>query len=156
MFKSFMTGCTILLFIGTLFLVGCAPPSQSGKVYTQGQARTTQQVFYGTILRVEEVTIEGSQSGAGAIGGGVLGGVLGSTVGGGKGSTIAAVGGAIAGGLAGSAVEKNVTTKVGVEIEVELDSGEIQLIVQEKDDEYRVGDRVRIVKGPDGTSRVRQ
>ena len=85
-----------------------------------------------------------------------MGGILGSTFGGGKGSTLAAAGGAIAGGLAGSKVEKNVTTKIGVEIEVELDNGAIQVIVQEKDDEYRVGDRIRIVKGRDGTTRVRQ
>lgn len=156
MFRSLPAVCTILIIISVLLLPGCAPQSQSGRVYTQGQARTTQQVFYGTILRVEEVTIEGSQSGAGAIGGAVVGGLLGSMVGGGKGSTLAAAGGAIAGGLAGSKVEKNVTTKIGVEIEVELDNGAIQVIVQEKDDDYRIGDRIRIVKGADGTSRVRQ
>jgi len=138
-----------------LILSACAP-STSGKVYSRDQARTSQSVYYGTILRVEEVTIEGTQSGAGTLAGGALGGVAGSAVGSGTGRSLAIVGGAIAGAMAGSAVEKGATTQVGVELEVELDNGEIIAVVQEKDDEYRVGDRVRILKDSRGTTRVRQ
>jgi len=107
-------------------------------------------------LRVEEVTIEGTQSGAGTLAGGALGGVAGSGVGSGTGKGLAVVGGALLGAVAGSSVEKSATTQVGLEIEVELDNGEIIAVVQEKDDEYRVGDRVRILKDNRGTTRVRQ
>lgn len=146
----------IILFVGVLMLSGCMPSSPSGNVYSRDQTRTSHSVYYGTLLRVEEVTIEGTQSGAGTVAGGVMGGVLGSAVGSGSGRGIATAGGAILGGLAGSVIEKGATTAVGLELEVELDSGELILIVQEKDGIYRVGDRVRVVKDARGTSRVRQ
>lgn len=44
----------------------------------------------------------------------------------------------------------------GIEIEVALDDGRIMVVVQEKDDEFNVGDRVRLIKSPDGTHRIRQ
>jgi outer membrane lipoprotein SlyB len=30
------------------------------------------------------------------------------------------------------------------------------VVVQEKDDEFAVGDRIRVVESPDGTMRIRQ
>ena len=150
----------ILLLINFTILVlissACVPESRSGKVYSRDQARTSQSVFYGTVLRVEEVTIEGTQSGFGTIAGGVMGGALGNAIGGGSGRTIATAGGAILGGMAGSTVEKNVTTIPGLEIEVELDNGELLVVVQEQDDDYRVGDRIRVLKDARGTTRIRQ
>lgn len=154
---TFRTISLTCVLIGILALLSaCMPESRSGNVYTRDQARTSQSVYYGTILRVEEVVIEGTQTGAGTIAGGVMGGALGSAVGGGAGRTIATAGGAILGGLAGSAMEKGATTAVGVELEVELDNGELLLVVQEKDSLYQVGDRVRVIKDSRGTTRVRQ
>lgn len=140
----------------TLMLSGCMPSNTSGNVYSRDQTRTSHSVFYGTILRVEDVTIEGTQSGLGTVGGAAMGGVLGNAVGGGAGKAIATVGGAIVGGLAGSAIEKGATTTAGIELEVELDNGELILLVQEKDGDYRIGDRVRVVNDAHGVTRVRQ
>jgi outer membrane lipoprotein SlyB len=145
-----------MLVAGAFLLAGCMTESRSGNVYTRDQARTSQSVNYGTILRVDLVTIEGTQSGAGTLAGGAMGGALGSAVGSGSGRTIATVGGAILGGITGSAVEKGVTTAQGVELEVEQDNGEILVVVQENDAVYRVGDRVRILRDNKGTTRVRQ
>ncbi|MDH3998699.1 MAG: glycine zipper 2TM domain-containing protein [Desulfuromonadales bacterium] len=146
----------MLIIAATLtFSYGCAP-STSGSVYSRDQTRTPHSVFYGTVLRAELVTIEGEPSAIGAIAGGVLGGVLGSSVGGGSGQDIATVGGALAGAAAGSAIEKGMGTEQGVELEVELDSGELMIVVQELDDEYNIGDRVRLVKDSKGVTRVRQ
>lgn len=142
--------------LSTLLLSGCSAPSTSGNVYTRDQARTSHSVFFGTILRAEPVVIEGSTSAAGTIGGGALGGALGSAVGSGSGRTIATVAGAVAGAAAGKAAEKSMTTVQGVELEVELDNGELILVVQEADSAYRVGDRVRVIKDAKGTTRVRQ
>ncbi|MDT8444893.1 MAG: hypothetical protein RQ722_11400, partial [Desulfuromonadales bacterium] len=69
---------------------------------------------------------------------------------------IATAGGAILGGLAGSAIEKGATTVAGLELEVELDNGELILVVQENDGVYRVGDRVRVIRDARGITRVRQ
>lgn len=137
------------------FLAACAP-STSGNVYSRDQAQRSMNVYYGTILRVADVTIEGEQTGKGTLAGGAMGGALGSGVGSGSGRTIAVVGGAIAGAIAGSQIEKGVTTEAGVEIEVELDNGELIVVVQGKDDIYRVGDRVRVIRDARGTTRVRQ
>lgn len=136
-------------------VTGCAS-SRSGKVYSRDAARTAQYVYYGTVLRVEEVTIEGTQSGVGAVSGGVLGGVVGNTIGGGSGNVVATVAGAVGGMLVGAATEKAVTNKKGLEIEVELDDGRLMVVVQEDDAQYVVGDRIRLISGSDGTWRVRQ
>ncbi len=142
--------------MAVLLLSACMPESRSGNVYSRDQARVAHTVYYGTILRVEEVTLEGTNTGAGTLAGGAMGGALGSAVGGGSGRTIATVGGAILGGIAGTAAEKGMTTQVGVELEVELDNGELLAIVQEKDAIYNVGDRVRVLRDSRGAARVRQ
>ena len=145
-----------LAIIGTLFIFTGCGTSQSGRVYSQGQAQTSMSVYYGTIIELREVTIQGSNSGAGAVLGGVAGGVLGSTIGSGRGRTLATVGGALAGLAAGSAVEKKTGTKAATEFTIELDSGRMMAVVQEQDGYFRVGDRVRLLQAGDGTWRVRQ
>ena len=146
----------LLLGLAGLVIASCMPESRSGDVYTRDQARTSHSVYFGTVLGVKEVTIEGTQSGAGTVAGGAMGAALGSGVGCGSGKTMAAVAGGILGGITGSAIEKGATTITGLEIEVELDSGELILVVQEKDDVYSVGDRVRVIKDAKGATRIRQ
>ena len=121
-----------LLLLCVVSLVGCA--SQSGDVYSRSQAQRQLSVFYGTILVVDTVTIEGSQTGLGTVSGGVIGGIAGNTVGGGHGRALATAVGAIGGALIGTAIEEGTTRKNGVEITVELDSGEVIAVVQEADD----------------------
>ena len=146
----------ILLFvIITTGLAGCAS-NLSGDTYSRSEARTAQQVYYATVIRVEEVTIEGREGVVGGIAGGVVGGFLGNTIGGGSGNKLATAAGAVGGALAGGAAEKAMTTKAGLEIEVERDDGRMMVIVQEKDDVYAPGDRVRLIGGQGGTWRVRQ
>ena len=136
-----------------LMAVGCAS-SRSGKVYTRDQAQKTQTVYLGTVERVESVQIEGTKGPWGAIVGGALGAVVGSSIGRGWGQVIAGTVGAVGGGLAGSAVEEEATKRDGIEIGLKLDNGNSVVIVQEADTAFRVGDRVRVLTGPDGTARV--
>ena len=135
--------------------VSCAS-SRSGEVYSRDQARKTHTVQLGTVEFVNPVKIEGTKSPVGTLAGAAAGGALGSTIGSGSGKTVATVLGAIAGGVAGSAVEEQVTKKDGLEITVKLDNGEVISVVQEADIPFSVGERVRILKGPDGTTRVRK
>jgi outer membrane lipoprotein SlyB len=134
-------------------LSGCAS-SRSGEVYSRDQARRVQTVQLGTVESVKPVKIEGTKSGLGTVGGGVAGGVAGSTIGSGAGSTLAALGGAIVGAVAGTAGEEAVTRKNGLEITVKLDSGPTLVVVQEADVAYAPGDRVRVLTGSDGVTRV--
>jgi len=151
-----LIGSMIMVVVAAGLFAGCMPESRSGNVYTRDQARTSQSLNYGTILRVDLVTIEGTQTGAGTVAGGAMGGALGSAVGSGSGRVISTVGGAILGGLAGTAIEKGVTTVQGVELEIQLDNGELLVVVQENDAVYKVGDRIRVLRDSQGTTRVRQ
>jgi outer membrane lipoprotein SlyB len=146
-------GVLAIAMLSSALLSGCATPSSSGNVYRAGEARREQAVRMGIVESVREVTIENSRTGVGAIGGAVVGGVAGSNIGKGKGATVGTVLGAVAGGIAGQAIEKGVGNKKGLEITVKLDSGELRAYVQEADETFRPGERVRIVS-QSGTARV--
>ena len=141
-----------LALASALVLSACAP-GQGANTYSRNQARTEQSVRMGTVEGVRTVRLEGTRTPIGTLAGGVVGGVAGSTVGGGRGSTIAAVIGAVAGGLAGSAIEEGVTRKDGLEITVRLDNGNMIAITQEADEQFKPGERVRVLSGG-GVSRV--
>lgn len=138
--------------LSVTLLAGCAS-SQSGSTYSRSQTRGEMHVRMGIVESVRTVTIEGTHSGVGAAAGGAVGGVAGSTAGKGKGSTIGAVVGAVVGGVAGQAIEEKATKKEGLEITIKLDSGQIIAVTQEADEQFQVGDRVRILSGS-GATRV--
>ena len=133
-------------------LAACAT-SNSGGVYSRDEARKVQTIKTGVVESVRSVKLEGTKSPVGTIAGGAIGGIAGSAVGSGKGSAIAAVIGAVAGGLAGSAAEEMATRKDALEITVKVDGGSLIAIVQEADEQFKAGDRVRIVESG-GISRV--
>mgnify|MGYP001201332807 FL=1 len=141
-----------VIFATLTALGGCAS-SNSGAVYGRGQARGEQTVRFGQVEHVRAVQIEGTRSGVGTAAGGVVGGVAGSSTGAGRGSAVGAVIGAVIGGVAGSAAEEGATRRAGIEITVKLDSGSMVAIVQEADEKFEVGERVRILSGQ-GISRV--
>ena len=146
------TSTIIALTLITL-VTGCASPGRGGGSYSREQARREQTVRMGYVESVREVKLEGTRSGLGAATGAVAGGVAGSTIGHNRGSALAAIAGAVIGGVAGQAVEQHATARQGVEITVKLDNGQMVAIMQEADETFRPGDRVRILS--DGaTSRV--
>ena len=147
-----MRTLTIFVLALAVTLGGCIS-SRSGEAYSRDQARHMQDVQMGTVEHVREITIEGTQSGIGGAAGGVVGGIGGSEIGHGKGSSAGAVVWAVLGGVAGGAIEEATTRKKGYEITVKLDTGRTIAIAQEADEEFKLGERVRIVTG-DGVSRV--
>ena len=140
--------------VATAMLAGCAQPGLGGGNYTRGQVRGEQSVRIGTVENVRDVTIDARDTGTGTLAGAAIGGVAGSTlVGGSWANAVGAIAGAVVGGIIGSAVEKNNNDRVGVEVTVRLEGGKMIAITQEKDEDFRVGDRVRILSGQ-GTTRV--
>jgi outer membrane lipoprotein SlyB len=133
-------------------LAGCIT-HESANVYGKHEAGREQTVRMATVDSVRKVTLEGSQSGVGAAAGGAVGGISGSQVGHGAGSSVAAVVGAVAGGVAGNALESNATSHDALEITVRLDSGEMRAIVQEADQQFTPGQRVRLLSSG-GVTRV--
>jgi len=153
--KNTPTLVAVTLMTASLALLGGCASGVGGKDYSRDQARAVQEVQMGVVESVREVNIEGTKTpiGAGAGAGAVVGGVAGSTVGSGKGSVVGAAIGAVLGGLGGAAAEEATTRQKGVEITVKLDSGRMLAITQAADEEFRVGDRVRVLSGG-GTTRV--
>ena len=143
-----------LLLIATLsVLVAACASSNSGSVYKRDDARKVQTVKTGVVESVRAVKLEGTKTPIGTVAGGAIGGIAGGSVGHGRGSAVVAVIGAVAGAIAGSVIEEGVTRKDALEITVKLDGGGLVAIVQEADEEFHPGEKVRIVENSD-TSRV--
>lgn len=143
----------ILAMIATLGVAGCA--SNVGSTdYNTGQARSVQEVSYGVVTNVRQVTIQGNNNlPVGGLAGAAAGGVAGSEIGGGNGQIVGAVLGAVLGGLGGNALQQQVSSQKGLEITVKLDSGRIIAITQGADVPFYPGDRVQVLSG-NGVTRV--
>lgn len=142
----------VLVALLCALLAACAS-SKSGSVYTREQARQEMTVRQGVVESVRQVGLEGTKSGAGTMAGAAVGGVAGSNVGGGKGQIVGAILGAVVGGLAGAAVEEGATRKIALEITVRLNNGQLVSVVQEGDERFLPGERVRLLSGR-GETRV--
>ena len=79
-------------------MAGCAS-SKKGYVYTRDQERREMLVRTGVVESVREVTMEGTNSGAGTLAGAAVGGVAGSTVGGDRGQIVGAIIGVFTSGM---------------------------------------------------------
>ncbi len=134
-------------------VTGCATQSNSSGVYQAGQVQREQIVRFGTIESVRQVAIQRPESGVGTLAGAGVGGVAGSAIGGGRGSIVGAIVGAVAGGVAGNAIENSANHRPGYELTVRLDDGQMRAIVQEADEPFAPGERVRILSRG-GISRV--
>ncbi|HET9577095.1 MAG TPA: glycine zipper 2TM domain-containing protein [Usitatibacter sp.] len=138
--------------LSALLLGGCAYNAGS-RDYRGYQVMGEQSVRFGVVESVRGVNISPRETGVGTAGGAVLGGLAGSQIGQGSGQVAGAVGGAILGGILGSNIERSGNQRAGVEITVQLDSGKYVAIVQDADEQFRPGDRVRVLTGR-GTTRV--
>jgi outer membrane lipoprotein SlyB len=134
-------------------LLGACASSNSGSVYSRDDARKVQTVRTGIVESVRQVKLEGTKTPIGTVAGGAVGGIAGSSVGGGRGGAIAAVIGAVVGGLVGSAAEEGFSRKDGLEITVKLDGGSLVSVVQEADEVFNAGDKVRLLESG-GATRV--
>ncbi len=148
----------LLALLGTL--AGCSTTSPD--VIQRGDAQRLSQVQDATVLSVRAVTVDGSQSGAGAATGAVVGGVAGSTVGGNKTGAVVGVLGAVAGAVVGNTVERFATKEDAVEVLIQMRNGDRRAIVQAKGNEtlaagdavvlVTTGGKTRVIKAPTITS----
>ena len=104
----------------------------------------------GTVVDVKTITEKGESSGGGAVLGGVLGGVLGHQIGSGRGNTAATIAGAAGGAYAGHKIQENRNDGGRGDlyrITVRFDDGRDGTIEQDRLNDLRVGDRVRVDHG---------
>jgi outer membrane lipoprotein SlyB len=157
---------SILVVSATLALAACTtPPSSQSPTATYPSypsAQDQRYSQYGYVESIEVVAgdprsnsgIAGSGIGIGAIGGAIAGGVLGNQVGSGSGRAAATVGGAVAGGVVGHQVEQrmkgnnnNNDAATMYRFRVRIDDGSYQTFTQDRHEDIRVGNRVRINNG---------
>jgi outer membrane lipoprotein SlyB len=134
-------------------LLGACAISNSGGVYSREEARKVQTVRMGVVESVRSVKLEGTKTPIGSVAGAAVGGVAGNSIGKGDDNIIGAVIGAVVGGLAGAAIEEGITRKDAFEITVKLDNGTLIAIVQEADEQFKAGEKVRLIDSG-GTTRV--
>ncbi len=128
-----------------LALSACA--SSSPDVIQRADAQRMSVVEDGVVVSVRAVTVEGSQSGGGAVTGGVVGGLAGYGAGGNqRDSQVIGVLGAVAGAVAGNAIERMSTREDAYEILVQLKNGDRRAVVQAKGTEtFAAGDAVMLI-----------
>ena len=151
MMKKILVASTLA---ASMLVAGCASPGVGGGDYSRGQVRGEQSVRLGVVEGVRDVIIDANNTGTGTLAGAALGGIAGSTVGGGgRANAAGAIAGAVVGGLIGNSIEKNNNDRQGVEVTIRLEGGRIIAITQGRDEDFRVGDRVKILSGQ-GATRV--
>lgn len=134
--------------VAVAILGGCAYPPPGGATYRGYEARGEQSVRFGVVETVRPVRIAPPNTGTGSMAGAFIGGIAGSYVGGGNGEIVGAIAGTILGSIIGNNIEVQANEVPGVEVTVLLDSGKYVAIVQQADEEFKAGDRVRILTGP--------
>ncbi len=147
---------TILALAIAATLAACTTTSPD--VISRNDAQRMSNVLDGVVLSVRPVTVEGNQSGAGAVAGGVVGGIAGGSVGGRRESGVVGVLAAVAGSVMGNVIERNATREEALEIMVQLKSGERRSVVQAKGSEslnagdpvilVTTGGKVRVTRAP--------
>ena len=129
---------------------GCA--SYAPTDYRSSEARSVQNVAYGTVESVRAVRVNEDQAPVGTIAGAAVGGLLGNTIGHGAGRGVATILGAVGGGFAGNAIEHKATEENAEEIVVRLDNGSTIAVTQGAQG-FERGQRVRVLTGA-GPARV--
>ena len=147
---------SMMVLVAVVALSACAPHYESNVVSADSAGRI-KRTEAGTVISVRPVTIKGDPKDnmVGTLGGAALGGIGGSGIGGGKGQAVGAIGGALLGGLAGNKIQDQIETSEGFEYVIKLEgSGSMVTVVQGQDIKYAVGQKVFLIKDPEGRSRI--
>ena len=108
----------------------------------------------GTVVAIDVVPGEGTDThhstGVGTVLGGIAGGVLGHQIGSGRGNTAATIAGAAGGAYAGHQIQEHRNERGSGDVyrvTVRFDDGREETLSQDRSNDLRVGDRVRIDHG---------
>ena len=122
------------------------------------QSQTMQRILYGEVVSAELITIRDRPTGRGAQAGSTVGAVAGYALADGRDRWLGALVGGVLGGAAGNAAEKAKKKKPGWELIIRLENGEevgVQVPMNKKNRAiYTSGDRVRMMSGPNGQTKV--
>ena len=135
-------------------LIACVALAMIGAASAQGNVQ--QSIKYGTISVIEPTIIETQRQGSGAQVGSTVGAVAGYALADGRDRWLGALVGGVLGGAAGKSASKRASKKKGWQLIIKLESTgeEIGVQVPGKKTKLKVGDRVRLMTGPDGQTQV--
>jgi|Transcript_13043 outer membrane lipoprotein SlyB len=143
---------TSLTLAAAVALSACSTTSPD--VVQRGDAQRLSQVQDATVLSVRPVTVDGSQSGVGAVAGGAVGAIAGGSVGGRREGQVVGVLGAVAGAVVGNAIERSATKEEALEIIVQLRNGERRSVIQAKGSESFSGGEAVVLITTGGKTRI--
>jgi outer membrane lipoprotein SlyB len=144
----------LLVVWATVVVCAACVSSPSSQTYQRREAQSAFNVSYGEVVSTRVVKIEGEASFIGVFGGAEIGRAVGHAVDNGGSHGIAGAVGSVGGAVAGQAVERKLTEEEGLEITVRLDSSDVIAVVQARDVEFSAGERVRVLRGHNGSARV--
>ncbi len=139
---SARTSALALAALAAAALTGCANQGMSSQTFPTTGTQSVWNVEYGEVVDVRPVTVEGEISLLGLLVGSVVGSAIGAEV---SDSHNAEAVGAIVGAAAGAAIEHAATSMNAQQITVDLDGGSTVAIVQDDEDRFQSGDRVRVL-----------
>jgi len=140
---------TFLIIFLLFFFNSCSTsPYNVGK----DDAQVVLNTDLGVIIDVIPVKIQGNPSEIGAVIGGIVGGVLAEDIGSGSGTEIAVIAGSTVGGVIGYYSTVKLGEHNGFQYTISIDGekkpiGVIQGIDEQKDYNFKIGDRVTVVYG---------
>lgn len=147
-----------LIVLAAAAALAACTTSTSPDVINRQEAQYLSTVIDAVVLTTRAVTVDGTQSGIGAMTGSVMGGIAGSNVGGYRDAAVVGMIGAVLGGLIGNAAERASTKEEAIEILMQLRNGERRSVVQARSTEafapgdsvilITTGRRVRVTKAP--------
>lgn len=145
-----------VFFTILILTTGCAPHYKSSG-YSPDDVGKPITIQEGKVENIRKAEITHENQDFGGLSGAVAGGIAGSAIGAGKGKDLATVLGVVIGAIAGASLEKAGNKREAEEITVRLDDGRVFAVVQEVGEEkLKIGDRVEVLKTPDGRMRVRK
>lgn len=119
------------------------------------QANVAQTIRYGEVIAVDEAVVKTKMSNTGATVGATAGAVAGYALADSGDRWLGGLLGGVLGGAAGRGAEKASRKKKGWTVIVKVDGGgEIAIDIPGKKKKYNPGDRVRIMSGPGGETKL--
>lgn len=145
-------GASAFRLLAALLALALCAGGCGRKSFPDGDIRSVEGTYYGTVLDVAEVVVEEDPSMAGPVAGAALGGMLGSQFGAGTGRWLLTAAGVAVGAETGRDLQKRRYS--ALQITMELDNGKILMVVQGFDEYFVKGDKVRILHMGDGRAKV--
>jgi outer membrane lipoprotein SlyB len=144
-----VSACVSLAFLGLMAITTTLTPPVSA------QANVAQSIRYGEVVAVDETVVTTKMTNTGATVGATAGAVAGYALADGGDRWLGGLLGGVLGGAAGKGAENASRKKKGWTVIVKVDDGgEIAVDIPGKKKQYNPGDRVRIMTGPGGETKL--